>query len=155
MPLDAERILIPINDSAQSELAFRWACHMAKDAGALLRAIHVIEVPLSVSLEAEVTEDIEKAEELLLRYERIAKSERKPRLETRCIRARQAGAALAREAEIERADLVIVGIPFSRNLGRYNLGSTGSYIFQHAPCQVLLWREPMPATTAVAERADS
>ena len=145
MPLEAERILIPINDSTQSELAFRWACHMARDSGALLRAIHVIEVPLSASLEAEVTEDIERAEELLVRYERIARSERKPKLETRCIRARQAGAAVAREAEIERADLVIVGVPFSRNLGRYHLGTTGSYVFQHAPCQVLLWREPMPA----------
>ncbi len=154
MPLDAERILIPINDSAQSELAFRWACHMAKDAGALLRAVHVIEVPLSYALEAEVTWDIEMAEELLLRYERIARAERKPRLETRCIRARQAGAAVAREAEIERADLVIVGVPYSRTLGRYRLGSTGAYVFQHAPCHVLLWREPMPANIAVAGRTD-
>ena len=144
MPLNAERILVPINDSPHSEHAFRWACHMAKEARALLHAIHVIEVPLFMSLEAEVTEDIDRAEDLLLRYEQIARAEKKPRLDIRCIRARQAGAAVAREADIERADLVIVGVPYSRNLGRHHVGSTGAYVFQHAACQVILWREPMP-----------
>ena len=36
MSLDAQRILIPINKSSHSERAFRWACHMAKDAKAEL-----------------------------------------------------------------------------------------------------------------------
>jgi nucleotide-binding universal stress UspA family protein len=144
MPLDAQRILIPINNSPHSEHAFRWACHMAKDAHAELLALHVIEVPLEMSLEAEVTEDIEEAEQLLTRYEQIARHEKKPKLTARCVRGRQAGAAVAKEAEIEQVDLVIVGIPYSRNLGQYRLGTTGSYIFQRTGCQVLLWREPMP-----------
>ena len=144
MPLNAQRILIPINDSPHSEHAFRWACHMAKDAKAELLAVHVIVVPLAMSLEAEVTEDIEAAEKLLTRYEQIARHEQRPKLTARCVRARQVGAAVAKEAEIEQVDLVIAGIPFSRNLGQYHLGTTGSYIFQHTSCQVLLWREPMP-----------
>lgn len=149
MPLDAQRILIPVTESSHSEHAFRWACHMAKDARAELLALHVIEVPLSMSLAAEVTEDIENAEKLLTRYEQIARREQKPRLQARCVRARQAGAAVTREAEIEDVDLVIVGIPFHRNLGHYQLGTTGSYIFQHASCEVLLWREPMPVNRLV------
>jgi len=144
MALDAQRILVPINDSSQSELAFRWACHMAKDARAELIALHVIVIPLAKSLEAEITEDIEEAEKLLTRYEQIARREQKPKLEARCVRARQVGAAVAREADIEQVDLVIVGIPFDRNMGKYQLGRIGSYVFQHATCQVLLWREPMP-----------
>ncbi len=144
MALDAQRILIPINASPHCEHAFRWACHMAKGAKAELVALHVIEVPLSMALEAEVTEDIEEAEKLLRKFEQIARQEQKPKLTARSVRARQAGAAVAREAEIEKVDLVIVGIPFSRNLGQYHLGSTGSYIFQHTTCQVLLWRETIP-----------
>jgi nucleotide-binding universal stress UspA family protein len=144
MPLDAQRILIPINYSSHSERAFRWACHMAKDARALLLALHVIEVPLEMALEAEVTEEIEAAEKLLTHFEQIARREQKPRLEARCVRARRVGAAVAKEAEIEQVDLVIVGIPFNRRLGQYHLGNTGSYVFQHASCQVLLWREPIP-----------
>ena len=144
MPLNTQRILIPVNDRPHSEHAFRWACHMAKDARAELFAVHVIEVPLWMPLEAEFTDDMEEAEELLNKYEKIARQEHKPRLKARSVRARQAGAAVAKEAEIEQVDLVIVGIPFSRNLGQYHLGTTGSYIFQHTSCQVLLWREPMP-----------
>ena len=144
MSLDTHRILIPINERPHSEHAFRWACHMAKDAKAELFAIHVIEIPLSMPLEAEFTDDIEQAEKLLNRYEQIARHEHRPKLTARSVRARQAGAAVAKEAEIEQVDLVIVGIPFSRNLGQYHLGTTGSYIFQHTSCEVLLWREPMP-----------
>ncbi len=149
MSLDAKRILIPINDSPHSERAFRWACHIAKDAEAKLCAIHVIEVPLTLSLEAEVTEDIDRAEELLSRYERIAKEEKFRALDARCLRSRQAGAAVTREAEIEQADLVIVGISCKRSLGQSDLGNTGSYIFQHASCQVLLWREPIPVASLI------
>ena len=147
MSLDANRILIPINDSPHSERAFRWACHMARDAKAKLCAVHVIEVPLTLSLESEVTEDIDRAEQLLDKYERIALNEGYKGLEARCIRSRQAGAAVTREAEIELADLIIVGISYHSTLGQSDLGSTGSYIFQHASCQVLLWREPMPVTS--------
>jgi nucleotide-binding universal stress UspA family protein len=144
MSLDAQRILIPVNNSSHSENTFRWACHMAKDAKAELIALHVVEVPLEKSLEAEVTEEIERAEQLLIWYEQIARKEQKPRLQARCVRARQVGAAVTQEADIEQVDLVIVGIPFRRNMGRYQLGRIGSYIFQHTSCQVLLWREPMP-----------
>jgi len=59
----------------------------------------------------------------------------------RSVRARQAGAAVAKEAEIEQVDLVILGIPSNPNLGQYPLGRTGSYIFRHTSCEVLLWRE--------------
>ena len=149
MPLDTRRILIPINGSTHSERAFRWACHMAKNAKAELLVLHVIEVPLAMSLEAEVTEDIDNSEKLLRRYEQIARQEQKPKLTARSVRGRQAGAAVAKEAEIEQVDLVIVGISFSRNLGQYHLGSTGSYIFQHTSCEVLLWREPMPPNILV------
>ena len=146
MSLDAKRILIPINDSDHSKRAFRWACHMAQDAKATLYAVYVIEVPLSLSLETEVSEDIDNAERLLLSYEDIAKEEGFKDLQARCIRSRQAGAAVVRESEIEQTDLVIVGISYHRSLGQSDLGNTGSYIFQHAACQVLLWREPVPAT---------
>lgn len=151
MPLDARRILIPIIDSQHSERAFRWACHMAREARAELLALHVIEVPLSVSLASEITTDIDRAEELLERYENIARRERRPKLQARCVRARQAGAAVTREAVSEQVDLVVVPIPFHSLLGRYRLGTTGSYIFQHATCQVVIWREPRPATQSAGD----
>ncbi len=147
MSLDAKRILIPINGSTHSQRAFRWACHMAQDAKATLHAVHVIEVPLSLSLEDEVAEDIDRAEKLLEQYEAVAREEGFRDLQARCLRSRQAGAAVVRESEIEQSDLIIVGISYHRSLGQSDLGNTGSYIFQHASCQVLLWREPVPVSS--------
>ena len=114
MPLDARRILIPIIDSRHSERAFRWACHMAREARAELLALHVIEVPLNVSLASEITADIDKAEELLEKFEQIARKERRPKLQARCVRARQAGAAVTREAATEQVDLTFSSTPLAK-----------------------------------------
>ena len=134
-------ILVPVNDSPHSERAFRWACQVARSSKARLHAIHVIEVPLSLSLEAEITADIDRAEELLSRYERIAREEKFRGLEAGCLRARQAGAAIVREVEIKQAEIIVVGIPYNRSMGQCSMGSSAAYIFQNASCQVLLWRD--------------
>ena len=134
-------ILVPVNDSPHSERAFRWACQVARSNKARLHAIHVIEVPLSLSLEAEITADVDRAEELLARYERIAHEEKYRGLQAGCLRARQAGAAIVREVEIKQAEIIVVGIPYNRSMGQCSMGASASYIFQNASCQVLLWRD--------------
>ncbi len=138
-------ILVPVNDSPHSERAFRWACQVARSNKARLHALHVIEVPLSLPLEAEITADVDLAEELLFRYERIAHEEKYRGLEAGCLRARQAGAAIVREGEIKQAEMIVVGIPYNRTMGQCSMGAAASYIFQHAFCQVLLWRGAAPA----------
>lgn len=140
-------ILVPVNDSPHSERAFRWACQVARSNKARLHALHVIEVPLSLSLEAEITADVDRAEDLLSRYERIAREEKYRGLEAGCLRARQAGAAIVREMEIKRAEMIVVGIPYNRSMGQCSMGSAASYIFQNASCQVLLWRDTAPVPT--------
>ena len=134
MSLDAKRILIPISDSTHSQRAFRWACHMAQDAKATLHAVHVIEVPLSLSLEDEVAEDIDRAEKLLEKYEAFAKEEGFRGLQARCLRSRQAGAAVVRESEIEQSDLIIVGISYHRSLGQ---SDPGEYRLLYIPACLL------------------
>ena len=137
-------ILVPVNDSPHSERAFRWACHVAQKNKDKVHALHVIEVPLSLSIEAELSEDVDRAEELLEHYERIAQEEKYRGLEAGCLRARQAGSAIVAEAEIKRAAMIVVGIPYFRSMKRHKIGSSAAYIFEHAPCQVLLWRDIAP-----------
>ena len=139
-------ILVPVNDSPHSERAFRWACQVARSNKAQLHALHVIEVPLSLSLEAEITADVDRAEELLSRYERIAREEKYRGLDAGCLRSRRVGIAIVREVEIKRAEMVVVGIPYNRSMGQSRMGDTAFHIFQHAPCQVLLWRDTSPVT---------
>ena len=58
MRLNAKRILVPVNGDPVSESTFRWACQTAREYKAELHAVYVIEVPLDLSMEAEITEDI-------------------------------------------------------------------------------------------------
>ena len=142
---EGSNILVPVNDSLHSERAFRWACQVAQKNRDKLQALHVIEVPLSLSIEAELSEDVDRAEELLGKYERIAHEEKYRGLEAGCLRARQAGSAIVSEAESKKAVMIVVGIPYIRSMRRHRMGSSAAYIFEHAPCQVLLWRDIAPA----------
>ena len=138
-------ILVPVNPSPHSERAFRWACQMARKHKAQIHALHVIEVPMSLSIEAEFTAVVDRAENLLSDYERIAKDERCRGLQAGHLRARQPGPAIVQEAAVKGADMVVIGIPYHRSFGHCSMGDTAAYVFQHAPCQVMLWRDTAPA----------
>ena len=94
MRLDAKRILVPVNGKPYSERVFRWACQMARESKTELHAVYVIEVPLELSLESEISEDINKGEDIMARIEAIASEEKYKGLQARFLRARQAGPRL-------------------------------------------------------------
>ena len=142
MRLDAKRIMVPVNGDTISERAFRWACHTARESKAELHAIYVMEVPLELPLEAEITEDINRGEEVLARIEGIAAQEKCKTMEASFLRARHAGPAIVLETEDRHMDLVIMGIPYRRRFGACDMGTTANYIFHNAACQVILWRDP-------------
>ena len=148
MRLDAKRILVPVNGSPYSERTFRWACQIAREAKIELHAVYVIEVPLALSLESEISEDINTGEEILARIEAIASEEKYKGLHARFLRARQAGPAVVAESENKFMDLLIVGVPYNRRFGECLMGSTTSYIFHNASCQIMLSREQAPSPIA-------
>ena len=145
MRLDAKRILVPVNGKRYSERVFQWACQMARESKTELHAVYVIEVPLELSLESEISEDINKGEDILARIEAIASEEKYKGLQARFLRARQAGPAVVLESEERFMDLLIVGVPYQRRFGACTLGTTASYIFHNASCQVMFWREQAPS----------
>ena len=145
MRLDAKRILVPVNGKPYSERSFRWACQIAREAKTELHAVYVIEVPLALSLESEISDDINKGEEILTRIEAIASEEKYKGLQARFLRARQAGPAVVAESESKFMDLLIVGVPYKRQFGECSLGSTASYIFHNVSCQIMLSREQAPS----------
>ena len=145
MRLDAKRILVPVNGKPYTERSFRWACQIAREAKTELHAVYVIEVPLALSLESEISDDINKGEEILARIEAIASEEKYKGLQARFLRARQAGPAVVAESENKFMDIVIVGVPYKRQFGECSLGSTASYIFHNVSCQIMLSREQAPS----------
>ena len=148
MRLDAKRILVPVNGKQYSERTFRWACQIAREAKTELHAIYVIEVPLALSLESEISEDLNRGEEILARIEAIASEEKYKDLQARFLRARQAGPAIVAESETKFMDLLIVGVPYNYRFGECCMGPTASYIFDNASCQIMLSREQAPSPIA-------
>ena len=145
MRLDAKRILVPVNGKPYSERTFRWACQMARESKTELHAVYVSEVPLELSLESEISEEINKGEEILARIEAIVAEEKYKNLQARSLRARQAGPAVVLESEDRFMDLLIVGVPYQRRFASCTFGTTASYIFNNASCQVMFWRERAPS----------
>ena len=150
MRLNAKRILVPVNGDTVSERAFRAACQSARESKAEVHAVYVIEVPLELPLEAEITEDTNRGEEILTRIENIGSQEKCKSLQASYMRARHAGPALVLETQDRAMDLVIMGIPYRRQFGSCDMGATAGYIFHNATCQVMLWRDP--AITPIASR---
>ena len=141
MRIDARRMLVPVNGSEISELAFRWACRTAREYKAELHAVYVIEVPLGLPLEAEIRADINRGEATLSRIEAIASKEKCKGVQATCLRARQPGPAIVMEAENRHADLIILGIPYKQRSGSWDMGPTAEYIFRNTNCQMILWRQ--------------
>ena len=53
-----------------------------------------------------------------------------------------APAALANTAQRQwGADLIVMGLPYKRRFGEFNLGKTVPYVLKNANCRVMLFRE--------------
>lgn len=141
MRLEATRILVPVNGEPATERTFRWACRLAKQNKAELHAIHVIEVPLDLPLEAEMGAAISEGERILERIESIGGEEKFKAIQAKFLRARRAGPALVQETEDRHLDMIILGVPYRRRFGSCHLGSTASYIFNNASCRVIFLRD--------------
>ena len=136
--MNAKSILVPVNGGAAGESAFRLACRIARENKAKLHAIHVIEVTHELPLDAEV--DPTSAESALDRIETLSHEE-KYKVEAQYLQARRAGPAIVDEASQRGAELIIVGIPYKRQMGQFTVGETASYLLRNATCPVILWRE--------------
>lgn len=145
MRLDVKRMLVPVDGGEVSERTFRWACHTARESKSELHAVYVIEVPLELPLEAEITEDVNRGEDILARIEAIASEEKYKNIQARFLRARHPGPAIVLEAEDRQVDIIVMGIPYRRRLGSWDMGSTAEYIFHNAACQMILWRQSAPS----------
>jgi nucleotide-binding universal stress UspA family protein len=144
MRLNTKRILVPVDDTSVSEAVFRWACRLARHSKAELHAIYVTEVPMEFSLSTEFVQEDNQGEKVLSRLEAVAEEE-KCKVHAQLLKARYAGPAIALEAEDRRMDMIVLGVPFRHRSGSSALGPIPIYILEHAPCQVVLWREPIPA----------
>lgn len=141
MRLEANRILVPVNGDPATERTFRWTCRLARHEKAEIHAIYVVEVPLDLSLESDMTQATSEGERILETIEAISAEERFRDVHAKLLRARHAGPALVQETEDRHIDMIVLSVPYRRRFGACRIGSTASYIFNNASCQVFFMRD--------------
>jgi nucleotide-binding universal stress UspA family protein len=137
---------LALNGGPTDELVVNLGCQLAKPTGAELVAIHVIEVDWSHELSDELSQENEAASAVLDQAEGIAEHYRM-KLTGDLLQAREVAAALVDEAIEIGADVIILGLPYRKRFGGdFAIGGTIPYVFQNAPCEVIVAREPIPTT---------
>ena len=141
--LQAQKILVPVNGNPTDTSTVTLAAQTAKRNRGQLFVVHVVEVPLNLPLNAELAEARLRADTILDSAEATA-TEHGQDIQTEILQARDIATAVVEEACDVEADLIIIGLPYRRRLGQFDLSKTILRILEGAPCEVWVCREPMP-----------
>ncbi len=135
------RILVPVQGTALSDRMVALGAQMAKARRADLVVFYVVEVPWMLPLDAHLPEAERLADDTLARARSITDRYDVP-LTTRIAHARAAGHAVIDEAIEIGADIILMGdLPGRGGETRFN--ETTTYVFSHAPCEVVIDRPAM------------
>jgi nucleotide-binding universal stress UspA family protein len=139
------RAILALAGGSGDDRIVRLAADLAKASHAELVGVHVVEVGFSLPLDADIASRSDEAQQILDHAE-LQAEQRKVRLEPVLLQAREVGAALVDEATEREADLLVVGLPYRKRFGGdFAIGRTIPYVLKHAPCEVWVVREPIPA----------
>lgn len=138
-----QKALLGLSGGPTDELVVELGCQLARPSGASLLAVHVVEVDWRHDLAEDLAGDDDRASLILERAEAIAQRSKVP-MKADLLQARDIGAALVDEALEQGADAMLVGLPYRKRFGGdFAMGTTVPYVFQNAPCQVIVVREPV------------
>jgi nucleotide-binding universal stress UspA family protein len=134
------RAVIGLNGSSADRLVIQAAIQLSTKDTELV-ALHVVEVDWRHDLDDEIPGSRELASNVLDMAEGAAERAR-VRVRTELLQARDVGAALVDEAVALDADVMLLGLPYRTRLGGdFAIGRTIPYVFQNAPCRVIVVRE--------------
>jgi len=140
--LRIKNVLVPVDGSRAGFDALALACHLSKRNKGTVYAVYVIEVERNLPLDAEMSNEAHSGEDVLTEAERVA-SAVDYKLSGELLQARDRGHAIVDEATDRGVDAIVMGIGLERTLGEFQMASAAQYVVKHAPCQVILFREPV------------
>lgn len=141
--MQLRRIIVPLAGATVDHDVIRIAAMLAKPSKAAVIAVHVIEVRWNLPLDAVLDQETEHGELLLDQATSVA-AQAGITLETELLQAREAAAAIIDTAREREADLILLGMPYRRRLGRVYVGRTVQAVYVGAPCAVLAYRQEEP-----------
>src|SRR5690242_7538348 len=139
-PTTSRKVMVAVGGQEIDAETVRLACRMTDPQGGRLYGVHIIEVNRSLPLGAVLDDVVERGEKILDEVEKLAGQAQIP-VETELVQARDTGPALVDEAVEWGADLLVMGLPYKRRFGEFNLGKTVPYVLKNANCRVMLFRE--------------
>lgn len=137
-----KRILVPVEGKPTDEDSIRLACALAKRDKAEIWLLYVIEVRRNLPIDADLAEEVAAGEQVLEEMQQFSEKIG-CRVDTDLLQAREAGAAIVNEAVERNADLIVMGVPYTEKFGEYCVEPRAQFVLEHAPCRVILTREPL------------
>ncbi len=137
LEVEYRTILVPVLRTAESEEALIAAARLAAERGARIVILHVLEVPLDKTLDAELPKRREVADQILDEAQTLLETYAGVQITSRLERARSAGPAIVAEAARREAEVVILGAPRSKvKGGKPIFGRTVDYVLRNSPTRV-------------------
>jgi nucleotide-binding universal stress UspA family protein len=141
---NGHRIIVPVLESMASMQAAELACQVAAERRAKIILVNVIEVPFTLGLDVPLPDAEEKAGRLLQQAENIAR-QHGLQVESCVLRQRKAEEAILQLARETGAEAIVLGTGTAARWPSSRIGDIVSSLFQHAPCEVVVARAPLPA----------
>ena len=126
-----------------------------EEGGAVLEALYVFEIPMSLPIDARVGEDrVKEAKRVLARAKEVGEEYEGVEVATAMVRGRTAGQAIVSEAKRRGVEAIVLGAEEPSRLrggailggrGRVRdrfVGETTRYVVEKAPCKVILTAPP-------------
>ncbi|HEX7736891.1 MAG TPA: universal stress protein [Ktedonobacteraceae bacterium] len=123
----------------------RLACMMARRAKRKVHLVHIIEVPRTLALGANLKKESDLADQLLTEAMAIAEDAGCEAV-AEVVQARDAGQAIVEEAKDHACALIMLGLVRDKNKvngTRDDLGKTIPFVLNHAPCRVWVVQDPI------------
>ncbi|HEY8758960.1 MAG TPA: universal stress protein [Candidatus Limnocylindria bacterium] len=136
-------ILVPLAGTAIDPDVIEYAIALARAHKAKITAVHVIEVKWNMPLDAVLDAELERGEEVLALAEKVAEK-LGAHISTEVLQAREAAAAIVDTAVEQHSELILLGMPYRKRLGRVYVGRTVEEVYVKAPCAVLAYRQEEP-----------
>jgi len=133
--LEYRSILVPIVAGPNGQEAIDLAARLAAERGATIVALRVVKVPMDRTMDADMTEEVERADRLLDDARNQAELYG-VRMVERLVRSRSPGRAIVEEAERRQSEIVVLGAPRAER--KQIFGPTADYVLKHAPCRVMV-----------------
>ena len=143
------RVIAVVTDDPSDINTVSRAADIVRDDRGHLYVIYVIKVQRSLDLDAEIEDQVARGEQVLHRSERLARLARSD-IDSQLLQAREIGPAVVHEAVVRDADAIVIGTSYPTEYGSFSLGKDIPYILEHAPCDVILWREHSSAARPLA-----